>query len=292
MGEYHDFYLKSDILLLADVFENFRSTCLQYYKLDPAHYFTSPGLSWSAMLKMTGIKLRLMTDVDQFQFIEKGMRGSISYIANRHLEANNPYMKSYSPKKKGKYIMYLDANDLYGWVMSQALLKGGFKWLAQEDKYQLEIKTIVPDSNKGLILKVDLEYPSELHNLHNDYPCAPEKMKVTKDMLSGRCRQILDKYNISIGQVSKLIPTLQMKRSMYFTTGICNSVCLWKDNFFVSLLEEELKLLKDRKRPRSNSRCSGKGLPNHVSVKQERKKRTKSRNFSQQPSYIALPLFP
>ena len=78
MGEYHDLYLKFDILLLADVFENFRKTCLLYYKLDPCHYFTSPGLSWDAMLKMTYIELELMVDVDMFQFIEKGMRGGVS----------------------------------------------------------------------------------------------------------------------------------------------------------------------------------------------------------------------
>ena len=82
MGEYHDLYLKSDILLLADVFENFRKNCLQYYKLDPCYYFTSPGLPWDATLSMTDIKLELMTDIDKFQFIEKGMRGGISYIAN------------------------------------------------------------------------------------------------------------------------------------------------------------------------------------------------------------------
>ena len=82
MGEYHDLYLKSDVLLLADVFESFRKTCLQFYKLDPCHYFMSPHLSWDAMLKMTNVKLELMTDVDMFQFIEKGMRGGVSYIAN------------------------------------------------------------------------------------------------------------------------------------------------------------------------------------------------------------------
>ena len=93
MGDYHNLYLTSDILLLADVFENFRKTCLEYYKLDPCHYFTSPGLSWDAMLKMTNIKLELMTNVDMYLFIEKGLRGGISYIANRYGKANNKYMK-------------------------------------------------------------------------------------------------------------------------------------------------------------------------------------------------------
>ena len=127
MGEYHDLYLKPDILLLADVFENFRKTCHQYCKLGPCHYCTSPGLSWDAMLKMTDIKLELMTDVGMFQFIEKGLRGSISYIANRHGEANNnKYMSRYNPEKLSKYIIYLDANNLCGCAMSQYLPTGGF----------------------------------------------------------------------------------------------------------------------------------------------------------------------
>ena len=211
MGDYHDLYLQSDILLLADVFENFRKTCLEYYKLDPCHYFTSPGLSWDAMLKMTDIKLELMTDIDMFQFIEKGLRGGISYIANRYGKANNKYMKDYNENTPSKYIMYLDANNLYGWAMSQYLPTGGFKWMKQDHIDKLDLGKYKEDSKKGLILEVDLEYPKELHDLHNDYPLGPEKVKVTEDMLSDYCKKIAEKYGISVGLVSKLIPTLGNK---------------------------------------------------------------------------------
>ena len=208
MGEYHDLYLKSDILLLTDVFENFRKACQQYYELDPAHYFTTPGLSWDAMLKMTKTKLELMSDVDMFLFIEKGMRGGISYIANRYGKANNKYMKNFNPEEASKYIMYLDANNLYGWAMSQYLPTGGFKWLTEED---VDLSKFDDESEKGLILEVDLEYPEELHNLHNDYPLAAEKIKVTEDMLSPYCREIAEKFKVKVGLVEKLVPTLSKK---------------------------------------------------------------------------------
>ena len=208
MGEYHNLYLKSDILLLADVFENFRKTCLQYYKLDPCHYFTSPGLSWDAMLKMTDIKLELMTDIDMFLFIERGMRGGVSYIANRYGKANNKYMKEYDEMAPSKYIMYLDANNLYGWAMSQHLPTGGFKWLTEKQINKIDLTQYNEASEKGLILEVDLEYPKELHDLHNDYPLGPEKVKVTDSMLSGYCKKIQNKFKISTGLVHKLIPTL------------------------------------------------------------------------------------
>ena len=213
MGEYHDLYLASDILLLADVFENFRKTCLKYYKLDPCHYFTSPGLSWDAMLKMTGIKLELMTDIDMFQFIEKGLRGGISYIANRYGKANNKYMKEYDEKASSKYIMYLDANNLYGWAMSQYLPTGRFRWMTQKQIDKIDLAKYKEDSEKGLILEVDLEYPEELHDLHNDYPLGPEKIKVTDNMLSKYCKDIAKKFNISTGLVHKLIPTLSNKKN-------------------------------------------------------------------------------
>ena len=213
MGEYHNLYLKTDILLLADVFENFRRTCLEYYKLDPCHYFTSPGLSWDAMLKMTDIQLELMTDIDMFQFIEKGMRGGISYIANRYGKANNKYMKKYDEKAPSKYIMYLDANNLYGWAMSQYLPTGGFRWMTEKQIDKIDLAKYKEDTNKGIILEVDLEYPKELHDLHNDYPLGAEKVCVNKDMLSEYCKRIASKFNISTGLVHKLIPTLSNKEN-------------------------------------------------------------------------------
>ena len=193
---------------------------MQYYKLDPCHYFTSPGLSWDAMLKMTNIKLELMTDIDLFQFIEKGMHGGVSYIGNRYGKASNKYMEEYDEKVPSKYIMYLDANNLYGWAMSQYLPTGNFKWMSNKEINKIDQGKYKADGKKGLILEVDLEYPQELHDMHNDYPVCPEKVQVSNDMLSGYCKKIAEKYKISIGLVSKLIPTLRDKKE--YVLHYCN----------------------------------------------------------------------
>ena len=112
-------------MLLADVFEKFIDTCLRIYELDPCHYFSSPELSWDAMLKMTGMRLIKIVDIDMYLFIEKRLRGGISYTAKRYFKSSNKYMKSYDPKKPSKYISYLDMNNLYGWAMSGYLPYGG-----------------------------------------------------------------------------------------------------------------------------------------------------------------------
>ena len=91
----HDHFLKKDVLLSVDVFEKFMATCLKFNGLDPCHYFSFPGLSWDVMLKMTGVKLEKMSDIDKYLFIEKGLRGGISYIAKRCTNANNKYMNDY-----------------------------------------------------------------------------------------------------------------------------------------------------------------------------------------------------
>ena len=107
--------------------------------------------------------------------------------------------------------MYLDVNNLYGWAMSQYLPTGGFIWLTEKEINKIDLAKYTEDSKKGVILEVHLEYPQELHDLHNDYPLAPEKMKVTKGMLSPYCESMIEKFNISISQVNKLIPTLNKK---------------------------------------------------------------------------------
>ena len=114
--DYHDLYNVSDVLLLADVFENVRGVCMENYHLDPAWYYTAPGLAWDAALKMTEVELELLSDPDMLLMIEKGIRGGISMISNRHGKANNSYMEDeYDDKRATKYITYLDANIFYGW---------------------------------------------------------------------------------------------------------------------------------------------------------------------------------
>ena len=152
MGDYHDLYLKADVFLLADVFEKFIKTCLDYYRLDLCHYFSSPGLSWGAMLKMTKIELDLISDTDMNLFIEKGMRGGISYIAKRHSKANNKYMECYDSSKKSKCIAYQDANGLYCWAMGQPLSYGRFEWLNQKEISDFCLNSISENSSIGYIL--------------------------------------------------------------------------------------------------------------------------------------------
>ena len=177
--EYHELYNVSDVLLLADVFENFRDLCLKIYGLDPVYYFTAPGLAWDACLKMTNIGLELLSDPNMLLMFEKGIRGGISIISNRYGEANNKYMgKGFDRNKLIKYLMYLDANNLYGCAMSMKLPTHGFKWLSSGEMKNLFNNQILQVWEKTpCILEVDLEYPKELHDKHNDYPLCPERVK-------------------------------------------------------------------------------------------------------------------
>ena len=177
--EYHELYNITDVLLLADVFENFRDLCLKIYGLDPVYYFTAPGLAWDACLKITDIDLELLSDPNMLLMFEKGIRGGISIISNRYGEANNKYMrKGFNKNKPSKYLMYLDANNLYGCGMSEKLPTHGFKWLSCGEMEKLFNNQVLQVWEKiPCILEVDLEYPENLHDLHNDYPFCPERVK-------------------------------------------------------------------------------------------------------------------
>ena len=177
--DYHKLYNETDVLLLADVFENFRNLCLKIYGLDPVYYYTAPGLAWDACLKMTNINLELLSDPNMLLMFEKGIRGGISIISNRYGEANNKYMGNrFNKNKLNKYLMYLDANNLSGCAMSEKLPVHSFKWLTSGEMEKLFNNRVVQIWEKTpCILEVDLEYPENLHDLHNDYPFCPERVE-------------------------------------------------------------------------------------------------------------------
>ena len=194
-GEYHDLYLKCDVLLLCAVFETFIDSC---FRLDPCHYFSSPGLAWDPMLKMSGVRLRLIDDVDTHLFIEKGVRGGICYIAKRYCRANNKFVKGYDSSLEKSC----------GAAMLEYLPYDEFEWLSDDEIDSIDFNGVSAESDVGYILEVDLKYSSKLHELNNDYPLAPEKMRVSKDMLSEYCLGIAEKYDVKVGDVVKLIPNL------------------------------------------------------------------------------------
>ena len=119
LGEYHNLYLKTNVILLANMFEAFRDTCLEYYQLDPAHFYMSPRLAWQACLRKTGIKLELLTDPDMLLVFERGIRGGITQAVHRYVKANNKYMgDKYDPEEPSSFLQYLNVSNLYGWAMS------------------------------------------------------------------------------------------------------------------------------------------------------------------------------
>ena len=197
-------------MLLAYVFENFRHTAMATYGLDPAHYYTLPGYSWDALLKCTNVTLELIIDPDMYLFIEKGLRGGISMVSQRHAKAINPCMENYDKDKPTSYTQYLDANNIYGWAMSQPMPTEAFQWV----DYSERILQTPADADHGYILKVDLEYPASLHAEHNDYPLAPEKMAVTKDMMSSYQQKLVEDLELGAASFNckKLVPNLMPKQ--------------------------------------------------------------------------------
>ena len=156
MQQYHDLYLNLDVLLLADLFENVRQTCILDYGIDPAHCYTLPGFTFVACLKFTEQKLDLFTDSEKFLFIENSIRGGTSVVSHRHAKANNPPVPDYAHNSPYSYLTYLDANKLYGWAMSEALPIGEFTFLTEEEIASFDLDDTTRSDDYGYILKVDL----------------------------------------------------------------------------------------------------------------------------------------
>ena len=187
LGDLHDLYVKQDVLLLADVIENYREMCLTSYKLDPLHYPTAPSLSWDACLRYTRARLELLTDVDMYLFVEKGIRGGLTMITHRMATANNSSLREFEQFKEALSLLYIDANNLYGWAMSLFLPYDGFEWVSQREIDAITEATLNNfdlDGAKGMILEVDLLIPDEIHDLTSDYPLAPEPLLIKEDMIS------------------------------------------------------------------------------------------------------------
>jgi hypothetical protein len=226
LTDFHVLYNISDVLLLADIFENFRDVCMEHYQLDPAWYYTSPGLAWDACLKMTKVELQLLSDYEMILMIRHGIRGGVSTIAHRYAKANNKYMgDAFNPNVESNYIVYFDANNLYGEAMSKPLPTGGFVWMTADQL--LNWKTLSEKDGVGCMLEVDLEYAHELHELHNDYPLAPESIKTDK--------------------VLKLIPNLNSKQHYvvhYENLKLYESLGLKITNVHRGLMFQESSWLK------------------------------------------------
>ena len=178
LGQYDDLYVQSDTLLLAYVFENFRTKCIEIYELDPAHFLPATGLAWQACLKKSGVKLELLTYNNMLMMIEKRIRGGICQAIHRYAKANNKYMKNY--EKKLNHHMNLGANNFHGWTMSQNLMSvNDFTYEKNLSKFDKDfIKNYDEDSDKGYIFEVDAEYPKTLCSLHSDHTLLAERMKI------------------------------------------------------------------------------------------------------------------
>ena len=216
LGELHDLYMETDVLLLADVFEEFREFSLLEYRLDPAHFSTAPALSWSAALLYTRQKLEIPRDPDMHLFFDKGLNGGVSQIGTPWAEANHEGIKEkYDEECMRSYIVMFDCNNQYGWAMSQFLPTHGFRWVEVEtNSSEFWTNFVLQQENcqeDGYFFEVDLKYPKELHNHHDQYPLAPEHVEIKEEMLSDFQKKLAADLNMKVGG-TKLCLTLSDKK--------------------------------------------------------------------------------
>ena len=203
-GDYHDAYLETDVLLLADVFKLFRSVCIKVYRLDPAYFYSAPNLSWDAMLMTTDVELGLLSDVDMLLFCEKAIRGGLNGVgALPHFRANNKALSDYNKDEKSVYGAFLDVTSLYGGIMMKKLPKDGYQW-AEFANIESLVETYKSNNTVGYFVEVDLNYPTSIHDNHSDFPLAPEKLIIRDDWLSPYSKKIAQNRT----SVQKLVETL------------------------------------------------------------------------------------
>ena len=210
--DYIEIYLLADCLLLCDVFENFRSNCLQQYNIDPCYYFSAPHFTFDAFLRHSSLTLELLSDINQYLFIIKGIRGGMSMVSKRHAVANNKYVEGYNSSKSSSFILYLDANNLYGRAMQEYLPWKNFEWMSPHQLNYDFIKRLEPEGEVGCIIQCSLEYPVALHDYHSDYPLASIQKSIPYGMLSPVARMICDKHKLKrTTNVEKLLATVEDK---------------------------------------------------------------------------------
>ena len=202
IGDYMRLYLLCDVALLADVFEKFRNNSLEGYQLDPAYYMSAPQLAWSALLKFIDRPIHLITDPEMYRMIQPNIRGGLCHASVRYAHANNKYMgQLYDPTKPASYILYVDANNLYGWALSQPLPDDEYEWVSANDCLDamaaFQVKAYRDQwytREKHYIFEVDMDYPPELHERDDDYPLAPETMTIEAEITGEKQHELRAKY--------------------------------------------------------------------------------------------------
>ena len=217
--DYLMLYLETDVILLVDFFEKCRRLFYQVYGLDPRHYYSAPNISWDAMLKTTKVKLDLLSDIDMLLFCERAIRGGLNGIGEKwYMKANNKYLHDFDAGKPITYGLFLEVVNLYGWTMMKKLTTGGFEWW---DTSLDKIMQTSDEGDVGYFVMVDLNYPSNLHECHNDYPLAAEKLKIDAEMLFQYQSELWNKTS----HIPKLLETLQSKQNYACRYSVLKFYC-------------------------------------------------------------------
>ena len=235
LKDYMKVYLQADCLIPADVFQEFRRTCIEYYALDPCRYISAPQLAMDAFLRSSGVKLELLTDVDMYNFFEASVRGGFSSIVHRYVKANNPRLSNYDPNVETSFLLYLDFNSLYPYCMKMSLPWKDFTWLSRKEIDQLDLSELETDNRFGYFLEVTLSYPQHLHDRDQDFPLCPETKKIDPSLLSPLTKDLCKKFGMSLSTQcsAKLIADFSTK---------CKYVTHYKNLLFY--LDRGMKLEK------------------------------------------------